>query len=46
VRRKVTTTKTHRIRRVDLSQQLSGVLQEMKETRILEFGLAGKPMPE
>lgn len=46
VRRKETTTKTHRIRRVDLSPQLAGVLQEMKETRSLEASLAGTPIPE
>jgi integrase len=46
VRRQVTTTKTHKIRRVDLSPQLATVLQALKETRGLEASLKGQPMPE
>jgi len=41
VRRQVTSTKTHRIRRVDMSPQLSGTLKELKETRSLEVSLKG-----
>lgn len=33
VRRQITTTKTHKIRRVDMSPQLAQVLQALKETR-------------
>ena len=36
VRRRITSTKTHKIRRVDLSPQLLEVLQRMKEIRELE----------
>jgi len=46
VRRQVTSTKTHRIRRVDMSPQLSGTLKELKETRSLEASLKGTAMPE
>jgi integrase len=46
VRRRVTTTKTHRIRRVDMSHQLARVLQALKETRSFEYAMKGKPMPE
>jgi integrase len=46
VRRSVTTTKTHKIRRVDMSPQLASVLQALKETRSLECAMKGKPMPE
>lgn len=46
VRRQLTSTKTHKIRRVDLSPQLAQVLREVKETRQLEAGLSGEAMPE
>lgn len=46
VRRKITTTKTHKIRRVDMSPQLATALQILKETRQLDAGLAGHAMPE
>ena len=46
LRRKETTTKTHKIRRVDVSPQLASVLQALKETRQIEASLAGQTMPE
>jgi integrase len=46
VRRRITTTKTHKIRRVDMSGQLAGVLQALKETRSFEYAMIGKTMPE
>jgi len=46
VRRKETTTKTHKIRRVDMSPQLRTVLQTLHETRQLEASLLGQPMPD
>src|SRR5262249_48259921 len=46
VRRQITSTKTHKIRRVDLSPQLSQVLREVRETRDLEAKLQERPMPE
>ena len=46
VRRQVTTTKSHKIRRVDLSPQLTAVLQSLAETRALEAGLTGQPRPD
>ena len=46
VRRKVTTTKTHKVRRVDMSPQLARNLQTLKETRQLESSLKGHPLPE
>ncbi len=45
VRRKETTTKTHKIRRVDMSPQLRTVLQTLNETRRLDTSLTGQPMP-
>ena len=46
VRRRETTTKTHKIRRVDLSSQLARVLQSLKETRQPETSLTDRPMPD
>ena len=46
VRRQVTTTKTHKIRRVDMSPQLLQTLTALKETRQLDATLKGEPMPE
>lgn len=45
VRRQETTTKTHKIRRVDVSPQLSAELVRVKETRQLEASLKGQPLP-
>jgi integrase len=42
VRRRVTTTKTHKIRRVDLSPQLHEELQRLKEIRELEAMAKGQ----
>ena len=44
VRRQVTTTKTHKIRRVDMSRQLSTVLHALQETRQLEASMEGQPL--
>ena len=44
VRRQITTTKTHKIRRVDMSPQLAQVLQRLKETRTLEAAMKGDPL--
>jgi integrase len=44
VRRQETSTKTHRIRRVDLSPQLAGELAKVKETRELEATLQEKAL--
>jgi integrase len=41
VRRQITTTKTHKIRRVDMSPQLSQVLQRLKEMRTLDAAMKG-----
>src|SRR5689334_24222893 len=46
VRRKMTTMKTYKIRRVDMSPQLAAELQRLKETRTLEATLKGRPMSE
>ncbi len=46
VRRRVTTTKNHRIRRVDMSPQLVATLLKLKETRQLEAMAQGKAMAE
>jgi integrase len=46
VRHQVTTTKTHKIRRVDMSPQLTDTLQRVKEVRQLEAMAQGKQMPE
>ena len=45
-RRRETTTKTHKIRRVDLSPQLALVLQALKEMRHLEASLVDRQMPD
>ena len=42
----VTTTKSHKIRQVDMSPQLAKTLQRLKEVRELETMVQGKPMPE
>jgi integrase len=42
----VTTTKSHKIRRVDMSSQLAEALQRLKEVRQLEAMAQGKPMPD
>jgi integrase len=42
VRRRVTTTKTHKIRRVDMSPQLRQALQRLKEIRELDAMANGK----
>ena len=44
VRRQLTTTKSHKIRRVDMSPQLAQVLQRLKETRQIEASLKGQPL--
>ena len=44
VRRQETSTKTNRIRRVDLSLQLKAELLKLKETRQLEANLKGQPL--
>ena len=46
VRRQVTSTKTHKIRRVEMSPQLSRTLKQVKKTRSLEASLKGTTMPE
>jgi integrase len=46
VRRQVTTTKTHKIRRVDMSPQLAAVLHVLQETRQLEASMKGQPLSE
>ena len=46
VRRQETTTKTHKIRRVDMSPQLAQTLKALKETRDLEAGMAGHSVLE
>ena len=46
VRRRVTTTKNHRIRRVDMSPQLLATLQRLKETRQLEAMAQGQEIAE
>ncbi|MBH0188921.1 MAG: tyrosine-type recombinase/integrase [Nitrospira sp.] len=45
VRRQETTTKTHKIRRVDVSPQLNAELMRVKETLQLEKALKGQPLP-
>ena len=46
VRRQETTTKTHKIRRVDMSPQLAYTLRELKETRNLEAGMTDQKPSE
>lgn len=46
VRRRVTTTKSHKIRRVDMSPQLRETLKELKECRELEAMANGKEKSE
>jgi integrase len=46
VRRQLTTTKTHKIRRVEMSPQLASVLRTLQETRLLEASMIGHPIPE
>ncbi len=46
VRRQETTTKNHKIRRVDMTPQLAEVLHQLKETRRLEASMREKPMSE
>ncbi len=42
----VTTTKSHKIRRVDMSPRLAETLKRLKEVRELEAMAQAKPMPE
>ena len=44
VRRQLTSTKTHKIRRVDMSPQLAVALRRLKDTRSLEASLKGTAM--
>jgi len=46
VRRRLTTTKSHKIRRVDMTPQLAQALQRLQETRSLEAGLKAKALPD
>ena len=46
VRRQETTTKTHKIRRIDLSPQLGAALSNLKETRQLELSMEGQTLPQ
>lgn len=46
VRRQETSTKTHKIRRVDVSPQLKAELSRVKEVRQLEASLKGQALPE
>jgi len=46
VRRQITTTKTHKIRRVDMSPQLAHVLHAFQETRQLDAAMKGRPMSD
>ena len=43
VRGQLTTTKTRKIRRVDVTPQLTNRLKQLKETRSLEAAMSGKP---
>ena len=45
VKRQLTSTKNHKLRRVDMSPQLSDVLRHMQEIRELE-AISGKPVSE
>ncbi|HET7058561.1 MAG TPA: site-specific integrase [Nitrospiraceae bacterium] len=44
--RQLSTTKSHKIRRVDMTPQLIHALKRLKEARSLEAGMTGHPMPE
>jgi integrase len=46
VRTLVSSTKTHKIRRIDMSPQLSQALRQLKETRSLEVSYRKVPMPD
>ena len=46
VRRQETSTKTKKIRRVDLSPQLGRELLRLKETRQVEVSMKGQALPE
>lgn len=46
VRGQLTTTKTRKIRRVDLTPQLSDRLQQLNDTRTLDAAMSGKPVPD
>lgn len=46
VRRQETSTKTEKIRRIDLSPQLGKELSRLKETRKLEVSMKGQALPE
>ena len=46
VRGQATTTKTRKIRRVDVTPQLTDRLKQLKETRLLEAAMSGKPSPD
>lgn len=46
VRGRLTSTKNHKIRRVDMTPQLAQALHSLYETRCLEAGMDGKTVPE
>ncbi len=46
VRGQLTSTKTRKIRRVDLTPQLTDRLKQLKDTRILEAAMSGKPVQD
>ena len=46
VRSQVSSTKSHKIRRVDMSPQLLQTLRQLKETRMLEASYRKVPMPD
>ncbi len=46
VRGRLTSTKNHKIRRVDMTPQLAQVLKALHETRCLEAGMGVKTVPE
>jgi integrase len=46
VRTQVSSTKTHKIRRIDMSPQLLQTLRQLKETRMLEASYRKVPMPD
>ena len=46
VRRQNTTTKTHKIGRVDMSPQLAHALHAFQETRQLDAAMKGRPMSD
>ena len=41
-----TSTKSHKVRRVDLTPQLAETLRKLQETRSLEAAMNGTPMPK